>query len=182
MLRRRTPRNLLSGAAAGLIAGFAASWAMNLFMAGVARLVTGGDHGNDPQRRKFAIAEATRAWQERADPTGEAADAVANFVLGRHLSASERKLAGPAVHYVFGSAAGAAYGAFAEDTPSITAGYGLAFAMALLVFGEEIGNPVFGLTPPPNGMPWTSHVSMFASHIVYGLTLEGVRRAVKAAA
>lgn len=171
--------NVMKGAAAGALAGLAASWAMNLLMAGVARATTSRSAGNDPQRRKFAIAEATRAWQEKADPTGEAADSAAELVLGRHLTDKERRVAGPVVHYAFGTCAGAFYGALAESRPGVVTGAGVPFALSLWLIGDEVANPLFGLTPPPNRIALSAHAAQFASHIVYGLTLEGVRRLLR---
>lgn len=169
----------MKGAAAGAIAGLAASWAMNQFMAMVARAVAGPASGNDPQRRKFAIAEATREWQERADPTGQVSDELAVRLLGRHLDERERAVAGPAVHYAFGVLAGAGYGASCEVAPWLNRGFGLPFAWSLWIVGDEIANPLLRLTPPPNRIPLASHAAQFASHIVYGVVLEGVRRAIR---
>lgn len=152
---------------------------MNIFMAGVARAIAGPNNGNDPQRRKEAIAKATRDWQEAADPTGEAAESFSRMVRGRGLTARERELAGPVVHYAFGTAFGAVYGALAESKPVVTRGAGVPFAWSLWLVGDEIANPLFGLTQPPNRIPWTSHAAQFASHIVYGLVLESVRRTLR---
>ncbi|HYE24345.1 MAG TPA: DUF1440 domain-containing protein [Clostridia bacterium] len=170
---------MAKGAAAGAIAGLAASWAMNQFMGMVARAVAGPKAGNDPQRRKFAIAEATREWQEKADPTGQVSDALAVRLLGRHLDEHERALAGPVVHYAFGALAGAGYGAGCEIAPGLNRGFGVPFAWSLWIAGDEIANPLLRLTPPPNRIPPASHAAQFASHIVYGVVLEGVRRAIR---
>ncbi len=168
----------LKGAAAGAVAGLAASFAMNLLMNGVARLIT-GKAANDPQRNKELIAEAVSDWQERADPTGEAADSLSRMVWGRGLTPRQRHLAGPVVHYAFGTALGAGYGAAVESVPAMSAGLGVPFALGVWLAGDEIANPLLGLTAPPNRVPLASHAAQFASHIVYGMVLETVRRALR---
>ncbi len=173
----RFSNNIAKGAAAGALAGFAASWAMNLFMAGVAA-VAGEPPASDPQRNKFRIGRAVSDWQEKADPTGEASDRVMRKIFGRPLSSRERDIARPIVHYGFGSSAGALYGALAARDESFTVGFGIPFALALWIAGDEIANPLFGLTPPPNRIPLSSHLAQFAAHLVYGSVLEGGRRLV----
>lgn len=166
------------GAAAGALAGFAASWAMNLLMGGVAA-IAGRPPGDDPQQSKFQIARAVSDWQEQADPTGEAADQVVRKVGGRGLTQRQRDIARPVVHYAFGSAAGAAYGALAETFPKITIGKGIPFALSLWILGDEVANPLLGLTPPPNKIPLTAHAAQFVAHLVYGSVLESTRTLIR---
>ena len=185
MLRAESPvalsssrRDIAMGAAAGALAGFAASWAMNLLMGSVA-IAARKSPGEDPQQSKFRIGRAASDWQESADPTGEVADQIVRRFRGRGLTERQRDIARPIVHYAFGSAAGAAYGALAETLPQITIGKGIPFALSLWILGDEIANPLFGLTPPPNRIPLASHAAQFASHLVYGSVLETTRTLIR---
>jgi hypothetical protein len=177
-VRSSNNNDIVMGAAAGALAGFAASWAMNMLMGGVAS-IAGQPAGDDPQQSKFRIARAASDWQEKADPTGEAADRFTRKVFNRGLTERQRDTARPIVHYAFGTAAGAAYGALAESLPPITVGKGIPFALSIWIVGDEIANPLFGLSPPPNRIPLSSHLAQFAAHLLYGSVLELGRAAIR---
>lgn len=120
--------------------------------------------------------------RDAEDATTKAADKVIGNVLDRPLSKQEKKQAGPIVHYVFGSSMGAMYGAAAELLPDVaTRGFGTLFGAALFAIADEIAVPALGLSGKPTESPLSSHVYALASHLVYGATTEGVRRAAVAA-
>ena len=99
----------------------------------------------------------------------------------------ERKLFGPRppaeefrgmqeIHFIFGGATGAVYGAIAEVAPIVTAGYGSAFGFVLQFFTHESLVPAAGLDVPPWKQPLREHTSEFFTHILYGVATEAVRR------
>ena len=118
---------------------------------------------------------------EDENATQKAASAIAEALLHRRLTEQEKQMAGPAVHYLFGSSMGAAYGVLAELTPVSAAGWGLPFATALWVGADELAVPLLGLSRAPTEYPASKHASAFASHLVYGLTTDVVRRIVRVA-
>ena len=163
----------LKGLLAGLAGGLVASWVMNQFQTQVpaeafAKLLgerdapSDGDSGSDEE-----------------PATVKAAETVSESVLDHRLTTSEKKWAGPTVHYSLGGSAGAAYGIAAEYLPDVTAGGGLPFGTAFWLAADEVAVPALGLSDPP----WTStpstHVYALASHLVYGLVTEITRRGVR---
>lgn len=162
------------GAVAGLAGGLAASFVMNQVMAHL----SGTHRGTDPQRSKQFLA-ARKKRSQAADPTGRAAEVVARNLLGRPLTQREREISGPLVHYIFGAVAGAAYGVTAEAQPKMTIGRGVPYGIAIWLFGDEIAVPALGLKPNSTEASLEAHGAMFASHVVYGLTLETMRRTVR---
>jgi putative membrane protein len=158
----REPR-VWKGVIAGIAGGLAASWAMNQFQTQLWK--------RSPQP----------AHQGGDDATVKAASAIAEAFNHRALADDEKKLAGQAVHYVFGSTMGGVYGGVAEVMPAAAKGWGLPFGTAMWLCADEIAVPAFGLAGSAADTPPSIHAYALASHLVYGLTSEGVRRTVRAA-
>ena len=83
------------------------------------------------------------------------------------------------IHFTFGAAAGAVYGAAAEAAPIVTIGYGVVFGLVLQLFTHESAVPALGLDVPAPQQPLREHLSEFFSHALYGLATEIVRRVVR---
>jgi uncharacterized membrane protein YagU involved in acid resistance len=98
-----------------------------------------------------------------------------SHVVGR-LNEDETEVSGPIMHYLFGALMGATYGAAAETEPSTTAGAGVPFGMAVWLAAAEVGVPLVGFSAPPTRHALSRHAAAFGSPIVFGLTVEGVRR------
>lgn len=169
--------NPLAGAAAGAIGGLLGSWMIVRFN----HLV--GPNGATEERRRphpeHRVQALPNEWDATiADEPGSrgAASAVAKAITGRPLTESEKDVAGPIVHYLFGAVAGALYGAAAEVKPETAAGFGLPFGATMWVTADEMGMPLLGLSDSPANLPWSRHASAFGTHLVFGLTVEAVRR------
>ena len=146
------------GMLAGLAGGLVASWVMNL------------------------VPKPEPPEQQRGDDaTVKAASAVSEAVAEHQLSEDEKEVAGPLVHYIFGSAMGALYGGISELWPATHAAWGLPFGMALWLAADEAAVPALGLSDPPTETPAAVHAWAVGVHLVYGLTTDTVRRAVRAA-
>ncbi len=165
----RRHRSVWKGMLAGLAGGLAASWTMNQFQAGMKKVTE--SNGNGQQKGE---------QREGGDATVKAASAVSETVAHHELTHDEKKVAGPMVHYLFGSTIGALYGAAAEFSPMAAKGWGVPFGAAVFVGADEIGVPLAGLSKPPHEVPASTHASAFAAHLVYGATTDGVRRIVRA--
>jgi hypothetical protein len=154
-----TTPNLWAAAAAGLVAGLAASLAMDLFQAGVAALSSSdGD----------------------AEPTTEkAADKVSQLVVGHEIPEDSKPFAGQVVHYALGAGLGVAYAVAAEYRPAVTAGYGTAFAVVTTTLLDETAVPAVGLGDAPWKTSPTTHLYGAASHVVFGTVTEAVRRLLR---
>jgi uncharacterized membrane protein YagU involved in acid resistance len=109
----------------------------------------------------------------------KAAEAISSRLFHHDLDPEEKKVAGPAVHYAFGLASGLLYGAMSEAVPSTRMAGGALFGAGLWLVADEAMVPALGFSRPPDEYPASTHVYAFASHLVFGLTLEGARRAIR---
>lgn len=195
--------NVLKGLAAGLIGGLVASFVMNEFQAlwskvseSIKESESDNSSGQDGQQSKGGgssqgqqSSEGGRQAQggeqgqgggeEQEPATVKAAEAISEVVLGRELTEKEKPVAGEAVHYATSGATGAIYGALAELWPSVTTGAGIPFGTAVWLVVDETAVPALGLSKAPTEYPLSTHVYALASHFVYGLTTDVVRRAVR---
>jgi putative membrane protein len=110
-----------------------------------------------------------------------AAEAVAENVFDGPLPEEDKDAAGSAVHYAMGAGSAAVYGAAAEMAPAVTIGLGMPFGTAVWLVADEGAVPLLGLAKGPTEYPVSKHVYSLASHLVYGLSTEMVRRTVRKA-
>jgi uncharacterized membrane protein YagU involved in acid resistance len=147
------------GLAAGLAAGLIASFAMEQFQKIWAKAVPMPESG--------------------APATVKAARKLSLATTGKPLAEADEKQAGNAVHYLFGAALGAAYGLIAEYRPAVTAGFGSGFGLATTTLVDELAVPAAGLGKAPTEVPAVSHAYTYASHLLFGGVVEGVRRMLR---
>jgi len=175
-------RHLLRGVLAGAGAGLAASWVMNIFMAGPGEqlrqsLQTPEEKQQEQQQKR----EQEQSGEPPQDATMKAADAVvATATGGQHLSMEERQKGGPVVHYAFGALMGGVYGALAEYSETARAGLGSGFGTALFAGADLVAVPALHLSPPLKESPPKTLATPLAAHLVYGVTTELLRRGLRA--
>lgn len=149
------PRPLL-GLLAGVAAGLVASAAMAAVQAQAKKLLP--DEGGDE------------------DPaTVKAADKASEAILDAPVPDAYREQAGQAVHYITGAVLGGIYGVITEYKPEASAGFGSAYGIATSALLDEAVVPAMDLAPGPDETPLATHAYGAASHLVYGIVLEGVR-------
>jgi putative membrane protein len=95
------------------------------------------------------------------------------------LSSTTNAAASETVRWGFGAAAGAAYGALAEFCPAATAEDGASFGLALMALTHETVVPAVGLSAPAEEQTSRERASEAATHLVYGMVAERVRRFVR---
>ena len=169
-------RSIAKGVAVGIAGGVLASWTMNQFQA--AWSMAAENYRSPSSGGK----EDARDWQERSEGTNAteiAAQTAARATIDRRLTRDELAVAAPLVHYAFGAAMGGLYGGLAEVSPAVRACTGTAYGTAVWVGADEIAMPMLGLSDPEAERPVEMHAQAFAAHLVYGLTLELVRRALR---
>lgn len=177
------------GLAAGAAGGLAASVAMNQFQALWSKLAGRRErsHGAQSMQQGSPQHGVGRELQRRGRDEGrdDAAMRLANAIsvglLDHELTRSEKEATGTAIHYAFGVMTGGVYGAAAELLPGITAGAGVPFGAFVWLSADEGVVPGLGLSKSPTEYPLSIHAYALASHLVYGLTTELVRRAVRQA-
>lgn len=170
-MNKQSTRSAWKGLAAGVVGGVVASWAMDRFQYWWLSFGRGdelqlqhapSDHGEEPA-------------------TVKTASAISEAVFGHSLTDREREIAGPIVHYAVGTTAGAVYGLAAEYEPDVTTLAGIPFGAAFCIVVDEGVLPLLGLAKGPTAYPISTHAYALASHLVFGLTAEVVRRAVRRA-
>ena len=166
-------RSLLAGAAGGA-AGSAAMVAFNHVLGATG--VAPEDRMRKPEHRADALPNDTDGTIADEPATQQAAARAAELIDGRALTDEERQAGGAMLHLAFGAAAGALYAALASQSSRITAGGGIPFGIGLFLVAGEIGVPAAGLSRRPSSYAPSRHLAALASHVVYGLTLECVRR------
>lgn len=174
-------QDLLKGTVSGLVGGLVASWVMNQFQAAWSKAAEGFEkpHGAQSMQPSDGGSPAGPKEEDKDDATVKTARAISAGVFGHELKESEKKPAGAVVHYAFGAATGGLYGAAAEVVPEVTTGLGLPFGVAFWAIADETVVPLLGLSEGPTEYPVSTHAYALASHLVYGLSAEVTRRAVR---
>jgi putative membrane protein len=124
-----------------------------------------------------SLAEKIYAPRTHGEP--EPPVLLAEKVAGHELTIVQRKISSEAIHWGFGAATGAAYGALAEYVPTVTSKDGANFGMALVTLTHQGALPAMGLGARPGEQTAREKTSEMTSHIVYGVVTETVRRVVR---
>jgi uncharacterized membrane protein YagU involved in acid resistance len=169
------------GLAAGLVGGLIASWTMNRFQDLWSKLAEDNQWPPNLRFSQPSLRPKAEVQPAQDDTTVKAAAAISEGLFHHKLTKNEKEMAGTAVHYSLGTGAGGLYGVTAEFAPEITAGAGLPFGAAFWLIVDEGAVPLLGLSKGPAEYPLSTHVYSLASHLVFGLTAEVVRGAVRRA-
>jgi putative membrane protein len=145
-------RSLAKGLLAGLIAGLAATAAKTL---------------------------AERLYPPRIHGEPEPPEMMAQKAAGHALDPTTKAIAAETIHWTFGAAAGAAYGALAEFYPAATSRDGANFGMTLMALTHEGALPALGLSADPADQSNREKASEMATHVVFGIVAETVRKQVR---
>jgi hypothetical protein len=159
---RSRKNNVYKGLIAGAIGGLVASWVMPRFQFVFAH----------------ALGQSGPHEGQGEDATVKVAKRISSAVRKRKLSEEEKRAAGPFVHYAYGTGLGTLYGGLAQTRRATTSGFGGAYGAAAWALGDEIAVPALKLGKKPTETPVSQHFQGLAAHLVYGVTLEGVRRLV----
>ena len=92
---------------------------------------------------------------------------------------AEKEVATEAIQWGFGALTGAAYGALVEYYPDASTKDGAGFGMALSSLTHGTMLPAMGLSAEPEEQTTRERTSEMASHVIYGVVTETVRRVVR---
>jgi putative membrane protein len=95
------------------------------------------------------------------------AEKISEQVFDHQLTKLEKKWAGPAVHYTFGTTTGAVYGILAETVPVSRSGHGAEYRSAIWLVADEMMVPALGLSGALPETPASSRIKALASHLVH---------------
>ena len=121
-----------------------------------------------------------------ADPSGHPdrmppavlADRVVRWFGGDGLNSSQRVLVTQVIHYVFGAGLGIGYTSAARRWPAVTSGGGGPAGLAIYLATHGTALPLLRIQEPPWRLPASAALWESTSHVVFGWTMEALRRAV----
>ena len=113
------------------------------------------------------------------DSTVKAASAASEAVFEHELTPQQKKVAGPVMHYGFGTCVAAAYGTAVETLPALRTGWGTAFGTAVWLGAHVITVPLLGLSQPVTRSTPRRESIEFSAHLVDGAVVESVRSLVR---
>lgn len=188
-VNREEGGNVWKGLAAGVIGGLVASWTMNQFQSLLSKAMENEErpHGAQSLQQGSPQQGVGRELAEEGkdDPNDTAPARLANALsiaaFNRELTKREKEVAGAFFHYAMGVTSGAIYGAVAEATPDVCAALGLPYGAAVWAIADELVVPALGLSKWGTEYPLSIHAYALASHLVFGLTTEIVRKVVRSA-
>ena len=131
-------------------------------------------------------ATAMKTWWESKHPVRSEdtetppvllANRIKKSVMQVPLKTENKPLVGDSIHWAFGTSTGALYGALAASSPAISSGLGLPFSLGFYALTHGSTIPMMGLEPYPVNVRMDYAWNEFAGHLLYGLTLDIVRRA-----
>ncbi len=167
-MNRMEVAEIAKGAVAGLVGGLIASYVMSEFQTIVTKIGENMSENGKQKEKKSSEPATTRA-----------AEMISEDVFDHRLTKKEKEIADPLMHYAMGGTSGLIYGVASEFVPATTAGVGLPFGTAVWLIADDVVVPALGLSKPVTEYPASTHAYALSSHLVYGLTTELVRRAVR---
>ena len=124
---------------------------------------------------------AEKLYPPRTHGEPEPPETLVERLAGHPLDPTTEHVAAEAIHWGFGAAAGAVYGALAEYYPAATAKEGATFGLTLMSLTHEKALPALDLGEPPEDQSLRERTSEASTHILYGVVTEKVRGWVRAA-
>lgn len=144
--------DLFARAAAGAVAGFAATGPMTLVMAAAREVL--------PEHEQYDL--PPRIVTERAARKGGVA---------QRMNEPEKKAATSAAHFAFGAGAGTVYGAVAPALPFHPVVNGVAYGVGVWASSYLGWLPAAGLHPPAHREPAGRTAMNVGAHVVWGAVL-----------
>jgi putative membrane protein len=131
------------------------------------------------QFSSLVLKGANQSQPDKEDSTVKAASAISRTIFHHELTADQKKVAGPIVHYAFGTTTAALYGVLVELRPSTRLGWGLPFGAAVWLGAHVITVPALGLSEPVTRSAPPAEGAEFAAHLIYGAVAESLRRLLR---
>ena len=122
---------------------------------------------------------AEKFYPPRIHGEPEPPEVLSERIAGHHLDADTKFIASESIHWGFGAAAGAFYGALAEFYPAATSKEGANFGLVLMALTHQGMLPAMALSAPPEEQSEREQSSEAATHLIYGVVAERVRSMVR---
>ena len=164
------------GAVAGLIAGLVGSWIKSKVEPPLQKL---GENLFPPTKAQKQMRGADVTGHPLNMPPAILVKEVSETVAGEKPDDETTEAAMMTIHYVFGTALGITYGIAAEEFPPATTAAGIPAGAVMWAMTHGSIVPALGLQESPAKMPVNWWFWEFGSHLVFGLTVESVRRELR---
>jgi putative membrane protein len=122
---------------------------------------------------------AEKFYPPRVHGEPEPPELLAERIAGHPLEHPKELVAAESIHWGFGAAAGAFYGALAEFYPAATSKEGANFGLVLMALTHQGILPAMGLGAPTEQQSQREQTSEAATHLIFGVVAERVRRIVR---
>ena len=99
---------------------------------------------------------------------------------GLDVTPERKERLGKAIHWSYGMAWGALYGALRRRVPVLSRAGGLLFGVGFAIVGDELMSSVMGLTAPPKEFPVDAHVRGLLGHVAFTAATDGTVRCLEA--
>jgi uncharacterized membrane protein YagU involved in acid resistance len=160
--------------AIGAAVGIAASWVKALSEPRLQKLF---ERLVQPTAAEKELVGADISGHPDRMPPAEVADRLARRARAHGLSQQQRVSVLNPVHYSVGAAIGVAYVCAARRWPAVTRDLGVPAGLTIYGSTHASALPILQIQQPPWKLPMSAVLWEGASHVVFGLALEGFRRA-----
>ncbi|MBZ9753372.1 DUF1440 domain-containing protein [Deinococcus sp. HMF7604] len=174
MTLRHPVRSLLVGAVAGLIGA-----AVKAKVEPALQTLAEQAFPPTPAEKKMVGADPTGRQDHM--PPAEMVEALGEQLTGKTPTKEEKLEGQQVIHYAMGAALGATYSALAAAQPAVTRGLGVPAGAVMYAMTHASAVPATGFQAWPWQLPRSAVVWEAASHLVFSLTTELVRRSLEAA-
>lgn len=99
---------------------------------------------------------------------------------GLEVTRDRKQRLGKTIHWGYGMAWGALYGALRRRVPVLSRAGGLLFGIGFALVGDELMNAVMGLAAPPKEFPVDAHVRGLLGHVAFTAAADGTVRGLEA--
>jgi putative membrane protein len=122
---------------------------------------------------------AQKLYPPRIHGEPEPSELLTERIAGHPLDHRTQLAAAEGLHWGFGAAAGAVYGAIAEFYPAVTSKAGANFGLVLMAITHQGVLPAIGLGAPADQQSEREQTSEAATHLLFGVVAERVRGTVR---
>ena len=158
----------------GVAVGMAASWVKAVSEPRLQKLF---ERLVQPTPAEKELVGADVSGHPERMPPAEVADRLARRIRGHGLSQRQRVSVLNPVHYTFGAALGVAYLVAARRWPTVARDLGVPVGLTIYGSTHASALPILQIQEPPWKLPMSAVLWEGTSHVVFGLALEGFRRA-----
>jgi uncharacterized membrane protein YagU involved in acid resistance len=181
IFRRRKPVNRWKGLVLGIAGGAAGALAMSAYWQ-LATQIEGKDPRktdvNSPPDTLDSISLLGNNHRPGESSTAALGRVLYTAVTGSEPSDEMKNALSYALHWLFSTGFGAAYGFLRPraDAPDLVGG--VALGTTVFLMGDELAMPAMGFADGPTAYPLSLHLHSFGAHLAYGIASAAVTQAL----